>query len=513
MPKSSFNHYPIHPLIQHLPLPEPALRLISIMLSGVVLASARDIGSLMGCSEKYISDIIKDLIDDEYVIRRRLGWEGGLTGRTWLTDKLTEEHVIPLPTCQQHWFLARGLERLPFVEHVYPALSTVEGLGQFRQIEWHQGLAFDASAKFESGWVLVFRSGLLETEADLRKRMKTLGADLREYAIDRIYPWPSFFLWVVTTQWQAELVRRVMDRVMRGAQLAIYVTADGTYIPAPQPTVAQGGISQPLEIRGMGGWPWDQRLTDSQWVQPNGYILGKVLDAVIRFPGAWFSLIWADTGVNDEKRVKWALGKLRKLNWIEKKVLNGTPRYTVTSVGLHHAARRDGVSNVDWQARSRVPAFRGSPRLQDHEDGAMALSEQFIKAGCLVEPAWRAGDDLGQDRGGVVPDGIVYLFDGPYGPGWYWIEYERSAKGETRAGRKLKGYLSERRRDNYPVIFVLWNETAEKNFQAIGQERGLRMVTTTISRLKIYGAVGKPGCWSVYGEDVVICQPANTESE
>ena len=157
MPESSFSHYPIHPLIQHLPLPEPALRLISIMLSGVVLASARDIGSLMGCSEKYISDIIKDLIDDEYVMRRRLGWEGGLTGRTWLTDKLAQEHGIQLPTCQQHWFLARGLERLPFVEHVYPALSTVVGLGQFRQIEWHQGLAFDASARYERGWVLVFQ--------------------------------------------------------------------------------------------------------------------------------------------------------------------------------------------------------------------------------------------------------------------------------------------------------------------------------------------------------------------
>ena len=47
----------------------------------------------------------------------------------------------------------------------------------------------------------------------------------------------------------------------------------------------------------------------------------------------------------------------------------------------------------------------------------MALAEQFIKAGCLVEPDWRAGDDLGQDRGGVVPDESSTCLMDRMGPG------------------------------------------------------------------------------------------------
>ena len=516
MPEFSLRNYPILPVLQGFPLSEPKLRLLSIMLSGVSLASVLDLSSLVGSNEKlinsgvkHINSVVEELIgngEDGYLVRRKLGSESGLTGRIWVSDRISKELEIPMPTNLRDWSLARHLERLPVVEHTYPALAKVEGLGQFRSIVWHQQLSFYAKVNFENGWILVFYSGLLESYADLRNMAGAIADDLRENAEDRIQPWPSFFLWVVRSRWQAEMVRRTLGELI-GPLLAFYIASDSTYVPPQDMHTATGGIWQSIEDRDMGNWPWEQRLQSSPWAEPDGIVLSRVLDSVIRFPGAWFSLIKADTGVNDKKRVQEALSRLILLDWIEKRKLKGKPRYSVKGRGFHHAARRDGVPNVNSSRRAQVPAFDGRPNFQLHEDGFMSFLEQVMIAGFEVEPGWRVGDDLGQGRGGIVPDALVYLDDGPYGQGWYWVEYERSARGKKRAGRKLTGYLSKRRRDEYPVLFVLWNETAEKNFQSTGQAKGLRMATTTIGRLKKHGAVGKPGCWSLYGQDVIIGHP------
>ncbi len=506
MAKRLDSHYPIVPMLRELPLSEPALRILSLFLRGVSLPSALDIRALIGLDEKYVSAIVKDLIDNEYLMRKKLGWACDLTGRMWLTDKINRE----LGTCghifNEPWFLARRLERLPLVEAMYPALARVTHLGPFMEIHWHARLAFDASVNFKNGWLVVCYSGMLENTQDIRNRISNMAADLREHRLDSTQAWPSIFLWIVNSRWQAALVKQAASIYGLDDVFALYVAADGTYIPASKPLVATGDLYQALEERDMGGWPWEQRLADAPWTKRDSLVLGKVLDSVIRFPGAWFSLIQADTGVNDPKRVRRALSRLGRLqlHWVESRRYKGQSRYTVTGPGFHVAARRDGVSNVGWRARAYVPAFRERPRHQDHEDGSMHLYEGLINGGCLVEPPWRAGDDLGQLRGGIVPDGTVYLTRGPYGPGWYYVEYERSARGKARAEAKLKGYLSQHRRDNYPVLFVLWNEVAEQNFQEIGREHGLRMVTTTIKRLETYGAVGSPGCWSLYGESVVI---------
>ena len=505
MAENSFSRYPIIPFLRQLPLTETPLRLLSLLFNGVVLPSAKEISALTGLEKKYIGSVVKSLIDGGYVCRQRLGWSDDLTGRIWLTSKIEQELGTALYFCDKPWFLARRLERLPVVENMYSALPNVRDLGTLQKIQWHEGLALDVSANFEDGWVAAFFTGLLENERDIINRITAILPNLRDHALNPADVMPSFFLWIANGHWQAEQVRRAASLSGVENLFAIYVTTDGTYIPAPEPLVSTEGLYQFLDERDMGGWPWEQRLRDSQWTTPDARVLGKVLDAVIRFPGAWFSLIHAATGIEDEKRVNRALRRMQTdLGWVQKKRFKGRYRYTVTGPGFHPAARRDGVSNVGWNARAYVPAFRGRPRHQDHEDGSMGLFEELIIAGCLVEPAWRCGDDLGQQRGGIVPDGIVYLARGPYGPGWYYLEYERSARYKTRAENKLKGYLSTRRRDSFPVLFVLWNDTAERNFQKIGREHGLRMATTTTERLEIHGAVGNPNCWSHYGEPAII---------
>ena len=84
------------------------------------------------------------------------------------------------------------------------------------------------------------------------------------------------------------------------------------------------------------------------------------------------------------------------------------------------------------------------------------------------------------------------------------MEYERSARRSRDARSKLNGYLAPGRRDDWPVLFVLWDDNAEKVFQQLGLEDGLKMLTTTPHRSKAVGAVGQNGCWSRPGEDVIL---------
>ena len=138
-----------------------------------------------------------------------------------------------------------------------------------------------------------------------------------------------------------------------------------------------------------------------------------------------------------------------------------------------------------------------------HEDGLMSIMGQFMAAGLPVAEGSRSWEHLGLD-GGIAPDGMVLLEHGPHGPGWHYVEYELSARGERRVSEKLRGFLPDRRQDNFPVLVVSWNDAAEAVFQRLGGETGLRMLTTTKKRLETSGPLNHPDCWSMYGEPVTI---------
>ena len=104
---------------------------------------------------------------------------------------------------------------------------------------------------------------------------------------------------------------------------------------------------------------------------------------------------------------------------------------------------------------------------------------------------WRSWEQL--KASGISPDGMVFLERSPYGPTWAYFEYERTARGEARVGRKLNG-------DGCPVLIVCWNDDAEFVFQRLGSGMGIPLLTTTIKRLEEHGPLGNFGCWSVYGQ-------------
>ena len=104
----------------------------------------------------------------------------------------------------------------------------------------------------------------------------------------------------------------------------------------------------------------------------------------------------------------------------------------------------------------------------------------------------------------IAPDAVIYLTESPYGPGWHYLEYERRARGKVRAERKLRGYGSPRRRDKWPVLFVVWDSVSEHVYQSLGRENRIKLITTTIPRLAMHELVDSPLCWSIYGQPVAL---------
>ena len=127
-----------------------------------------------------------------------------------------------------------------------------------------------------------------------------------------------------------------------------------------------------------------------------------------------------------------------------------------------------------------------------HEYGLLEVAQEFAAAGLVVVAGWRDWENLGSG-GGIAPDLLVYLRYGPYGPGWHYLEYERSARSPSAAARKLGGYDSPLRGNDWPVLVVCRTDRAELNFQQSGMGMGIRMMTTTIPQVPPARGGRQPG--------------------
>ena len=142
--------------------------------------------------------------------------------------------------------------------------------------------------------------------------------------------------------------------------------------------------------------------------------------------------------------------------------------------------------------------------FETHEYGVMDLLSRFLAAGCPVANGWRDNEPMGFE-GGIVPDGMVYVLQSPFGPVWFYIEYERSARGLARILRKMRGFNSPLRVTDWPVLVVCRDagrketpgNTPEDRFHQVGEEMGIRMLTTTIGRLAEHGPIGNGDCWRI----------------
>ena len=137
------------------------------------------------------------------------------------------------------------------------------------------------------------------------------------------------------------------------------------------------------------------------------------------------------------------------------------------------------------------------PERRPHEEGLMTVASSLLSAEIPVASGWRNWEKLGDAA--IVPDAMALLSRSPYGPGWCYLEYERSARARSRVSRKLRGYGSSLRTNRWPVLVVCWDDRSEAVFHDVGGRLGLHMLTTTMDRVASGPIVGDGDCWSRYG--------------
>ena len=504
MTTSPIYQQPIHPALSALPVSDGARRVAS-MLWAAVLASGSDLAALLEAPPPDVYARLTELKENEFAESKALGWQKEVVERWWLTDELLVAAGITAPNYHQEWGRCRLLERLPILETGYQAMASVSGLGRLVEVQWPTGTALNGVANYQGGWCAILWSGLLESETHLDERMESLGLDLLDWSTEDQPAWPSLFVFVVHDRWQEELVLRVARKRGIEDQVAVMCAADGRRRGNWTGGRFFAHFFQPIIPMDLGGEGWEKRA--ERTMAGGEYIRDRrrVSDIVTEWAGMEVKFAKKALGEDEKgRRATRACKTLADWEMVERRQKGGKGyRYAIGSKGFRGLAMRDGVGSGTYRRWRRVPEWEGHPQLQAHEDGLMEMMAQLMAEGLHVANGTRSWEHMGRE-GAIAPDGMVYLLVSPYGEGWHYVEYERSARRSDDALSKLNGYMAASRQDDWPVLFVLWDEAAEKLFQQLGTEGGLKMLTTTLDRLKAAGAVGLPGCWSRYGEDVVI---------
>ncbi|MCY4365162.1 MAG: hypothetical protein OXE17_02890 [Chloroflexi bacterium] len=184
--------------------------------------------------------------------------------------------------------------------------------------------------------------------------------------------------------------------------------------------------------------------------------------------------------------------------------VGGKQRHALSSKWVKILADMDRISEKTMTSRLQLGKWPDPEGKQIHEYGLMDVVQDFLQSRLPVANGWRYWEEMEGEEGAIDPDAMVFFQNGPLGPGWYYVEYERSAIARSAIARKLNGYASPHRRDDRPLLVICRHEDAEKNFQAVGLEKKINLITTTIERRKRHGAVGNTECWSHFGQKVML---------
>ena len=485
----------------------PAAKTLFSRMAGTPLSSKPAVSKLMGHSDPYSNPLMDELAGAGLVASVPLG---ALTDRAdrYFMSPFGLQFLSPADRC---WHVEGGrallLARFPVTEALPLAACSVEGMGNLRSFNRYRGFAWEASALFDEGLVLIFWSGLLQKERHLREKFFQLGPDLMEVAAPGRDPWPSQMCFVVYDDWQAEVVKRAARGFGFEQQIMFCNLQNMAATPAPAPRATRGGITVPQIDAYQGNWLWEARVASSLWSGGLARRYYRQLMAVAEWPRLYLGFARDLVGEQPESRnTQRALKSLREMErpYLDAHLEKGSHRYAINHRGYHLQAMIDGVPPNRIPAAVRGPEGTGNSPV--HDDGVMAFMRECIAGGLAGANGWRSWERWADS--GIELDAMLRLNESPFGPGWNYVEYERTARRRARAGRKLGRYLADPRQDNLPFLFVLWDDEAERIFQLLGHEnRGrpypARMLTTTIERLARCGALGE-GCWSWYGQPVRI---------
>ena len=181
----------------------------------------------------------------------------------------------------------------------------------------------------------------------------------------------------------------------------------------------------------------------------------------------------------------------------------GKPRYKLTAEGMWEYVQVNGGTTERLASRTELDRLDTGRWNILHQDCLYETLIQFFEAGFAITIGWQARITLA-DGSFIFPDGAVEVYIVGWGMWWCHLEVELSDRSPTEAEERCRRYASKDRLDTNPVLFVLYNETAEANFHAAGRQYGLDLLFTTTMKRLADGGVGGDGVWSHYGTPVTL---------
>ena len=392
-------------------------------------------------------------------------------------------HDRPLP--HKEHVLQRLLINLEFTTAVYMLVGLLvqgERARKLLGLRWLWRHDFDAVAQFNDAWAAFLWSGRWQDQDKLERRVEQCAKVLAEWSGGRGTHWPGRLVIVVPDQWQEEVAWRAVRRRGWEAICTVYRLVDETLTGDLDLTASRGRIPMQLSddvppVRA-GLEQLRQFLMDDK-----GDRMRRLLSAVEQYPGIIASHVSAMAGINGEL-TKHGLAELTRRELTRRM---GDKGYALEKRPLALAARRDRV----WLG---LPDTRFGPhKLASRSDrrwkrtrGAQKLLAKFRAAGCPTAAGWRAQDDL------FVPDGVVWIEDGPYGRGWHYLINASGIRAESMVDRLLEQAFSRTRSDRYPIL-VVCPDVVEELYWHAAPAPGLPVLTAAMSRVSGGPVVGGDG--------------------
>ena len=483
--------------------------LMLTQLGDVPLGSAQDVARIYGWSPTTCYESLRALKGAGLVTSAKLNASGAVEERSWIRDdqwrRIMGDRPLPHTDSMIQWLWCDP----PFVAAVYRLVGrAVQDVPERRLLflRWLRSHPFDAVAQFSDGWAVFLWSGIWEDREHLDGRLlrcveeisRDWGGSLGTYK-------PGKTIFIVPHGWQAERVWRTVADSIWEDSCAVYDLDGPTLTGDLDLSSSRGEV--PSDIRDD---PSPPRADVARWIDlldndTSGHMM-RLLFAVEQHPGSTAGRLQDFTGING-KNVKAGLDELLERGLIYATTDGG---YACEPWSLAMAARRDRV----WLG---LPGGRFGPdklgnhskQHRKHQTDVQRLLGKFKLAGCSVAPGWQAVD--GQCR----PDGVVWIDQGPYGPGWHYVVVATSAKQEISMSRLLNRAMSETRTDRYPILVVCSSPQMEEVCWRLGT--GKPMLTASVSRIRSGQVAGSAGtAWMLYGKPVTILagpETINAEEE
>lgn len=536
------------------PLPESA-ELVGRMILGMAPVSTGELRAALDLSDGEVSDGLRHLKRRKMVDGAEMSCRLPAVHRWWLTAPglgclgASEE--------QRSWHHPDGLSRLIYMELLrVEAVNSIATLypaedRKLARIQRYGRQPMCAVAEYrisnESPATLVFCwVPMLEPPQELYRRLEALPESMQALTVDAETGYrPGGLCLVAYDEWGASqavtMACAVLSQWVPPANITAWYYTGGGWRVSTGKSVMNGeppselppllppvNALRPVASEGkLGGLSLKKAI--EPWAGRGGQTLYQLQTFVGMYPAIALSHLQAFVGEppegKDTNRRLRELLKLGRAKVAAESVIDkakgskkGRPlgialrghyglRYDLTGAGRTNFTLGHEGSPRQLASRTEIRKIAADTWPDNHRGIEYELQAQFKEGESPVAPWWRTRVTLSN---GVTinPDGVV-LVRAPWGRSWNYLEVELSHDDPDAVGDRCGSYGSPNRLDGYGLLVVCASDRAERNFQAAGLKWSptLKMLTTTLHRLKNGGGVFGAGVWSDYGTPTTLFPP------